>query len=257
MSETRATRLLLPNHVTACLFDLDGVLVESTGLHNAAWQAALTEFLDRWAHHAGRRFASYDPARDYRDHLDGKPRVEGVRAFLASRGIELPLGDPDDPPDTASAHGLANRKHALSTETIRGHGVRAYPESVRFLHAAKAAGMPVGLVTSSGNSDPLLRSAGLAGMFDILVDGRVAAARGLAGKPRPDTYLAGAALLGADPRHTAIFEDAEVGVTAGRAGGFGYVVGVDRLGNARALRELGADIVVNELSELLAAVDVG
>ncbi len=190
-------------------------------------------------------------ARDYDDYVDGRPREEGVRAFLASRGIELPEGGPDDPPDAETVHALGERKNEILLRLIRERGVQVYEDTVRYLDAVQQHGLACAVVSSSANTHDVLQAAGLAGRFDVVIDGVVAAREHLQGKPAPDTYLAGARALDAEPAAAAVFEDAEAGVAAGRAGHFGCVVGVDRAGQADALREHGADIVVSDLTDLL------
>jgi HAD superfamily hydrolase (TIGR01509 family) len=177
--------------------------------------------------------------------------VAGTQTFLTSRNITLPTGTPQDPPGAPTVHGLSNRKNDLVLELIRTEGVSVYPGSVRYVHAARDAGLPCAVVTSSANAEQVLISAELSDLFDARVDGLVATREGLAGKPAPDTFLAGARLLGVPPESAVVFEDALAGVAAGRAGRFGYVVGVDRVGQAEALRAHGADVVVHDLAELL------
>lgn len=241
----------LPDHITTCLFDLDGVVIRTTHLHNAAWERTCNEFLARWTGAGGAPIAPYDPVDDYRLHMDGKPRVDGMRCFLSSRGIMLPLGSEGDPPGADTLIGLGHRKHQLSRQLIREHGVESYPGTVSYLAAAVGQGLRVGLVTSSSNCEPLLAAVGLSDVFEVRVDARTAVREGLRGKPHPDTYLAGASWLGSAANETVVFEDAVVGVEAGRAGKFGYVVGVDRAGRPENLRERGADVVVSDLAELL------
>lgn len=241
----------LPDSIRGLLFDLDGVLTQTARQHAAAWKQMFDEFLAQRARNTGEPFVPFDSRTDYDTYVDGKPRLAGTQAFLASRHIELPTGTPQDPPGTATVHGLSNRKNDLVLELIRTQGVSVYPGSVRYLHAARNAGMPCAVVTSSANAEQVLTSAQLLDLFDARVDGMVAGREGLAGKPAPDTFLAGAQLLGLSPEAAAVFEDALAGVAAGRAGQFGYVVGVDRVGQADALRAHGADIVVRDLAELL------
>ena len=207
-------------------------------------------FLRRRAGETGEPFVEFTD-RDYERYVDGRPRLDGTRAFLASRGIELPDGDDDDPPGTATVHGLSNEKNALVLRLIDEDGVTVFDGSVRFVHAARDRGLRTAVVSSSANTAQVLEVAGLADLFEARIDGVVAAERGLAGKPAPDTFLAGAEALGVAPRDAAVFEDALAGVAAGRAGRFGFVVGVDRVGQRDALLERGADIVVDDLAELL------
>ncbi|MDG4790300.1 beta-phosphoglucomutase family hydrolase [Micromonospora sp. WMMD1102] len=241
----------LPAHVTACLFDLDGVLTQTARVHNAAWAETFDDFLRRRSAITGEPFRPFDPGDDYNRYVDGRPRADGVRTFLASRQITLPEGEPDDPPTADTVHGVGNRKNVILLARIRTDGVLAYQGSVDYLHAARAAGLRRAVVSASANAADVISAAGLEPMVEARVDGVVARARGLRGKPHPDTFLAGAELLGVRPDQAVVFEDALAGVAAGRAGNFGFVVGVDRVGQADALREHGADIVVRDLSELL------
>ncbi|MEU8252846.1 beta-phosphoglucomutase family hydrolase [Micromonospora inaquosa] len=241
----------LPAHVTACLFDLDGVLTQTARVHNAAWKQTFDEFLRQRATASGEPFQPFDPGSDYNRYVDGRPRADGVRSFLASRGIVLPEGGPDDPPEAETVNGLGNRKNVLLLQQLRSAGVEVYPGSVRYLKAAAAAGLHRAVVTASANGGEVVTAAGLESLLQARVDGLVARAEGLPGKPHPDTFLAGARLLGVDPTQAAVFEDALSGVAAGRAGGFGYVVGVDRVGQADELLAHGADVVVKDLADLL------
>lgn len=242
----------LPDHVTTCLFDLDGVLTQTAKVHNAAWTQTFDEFLRARAARTGEPYRPFDPRDDYNDYVDGRPRADGVRTFLASRGITLPEGRPDDPPDAQTVNGLGNRKNENLLRRIREHGVEVYPGSVAYVHAARAAGLSRAVVSASANTRDVLARTGIADLFDAVVDGIVAREQSLRGKPAPDTYLAGAKLLGAAPGQAAVFEDALAGVEAGRAGGFGFVVGVDRVHHADDLRAHGADVVVSDLAELTA-----
>jgi beta-phosphoglucomutase family hydrolase len=239
----------LPSGIRAGLFDMDGVLTQTAKVHAAAWKQMFDEYLRRRA--KGGDYEPFDADRDYDEHVDGRPRPDGVREFLRSRGIELPEGDPGDPPDAETVAGLGNRKNELVLDMIARQGVEAYPGSVRYVRAARDAGLRTAVVSSSANTRDVLHAAGLDGLFDAVVDGHAVSDRGLAGKPAPDTFLAAAHDLGVEPRQAAVFEDALAGVEAGRAGGFGHVVGVDRAGQADALRAHGADVVVEDLGELL------
>jgi beta-phosphoglucomutase family hydrolase len=236
----------LPGSVRACLFDLDGVLTRTATVHMAAWKRTFDEFLRR-TDPAAREFTQ----EDYNRYVDGKPRLDGVRDFLASRGITLPEGTPDDPPDAATVHGVGLRKNQLVHAELAEHGVEVYPGSIRYLRAAREAGLATAVVTASRNGRQVIEAGGFADLIDTRVDGEVAAAQNLRGKPAPDTYLAGAHALGVPPAAAVVFEDALAGVAAGRAGDFGYVVGVDRVGQADALAASGADVVVRDLAELL------
>jgi beta-phosphoglucomutase family hydrolase len=241
----------LPDDIEACLFDLDGVLTKTAEVHAAAWKEMFDGYLRRRADRTGEPFVAFDAGADYDEYVDGKPRYDGVRSFLASRGIHLPDGTPDDDPGTETIDGLGNRKNDLVLELIARDGVDAYEGSVRYVHAARDAGLRCAVVSSSSNCRDVLEAAGILDLFDEIVDGVVAAREGLKGKPAPDTFLAGARRLGVDAARAAVFEDAVAGVEAGRAGGFGCVVGVDRVGHADALRAHGADLVVRDLAELL------
>ena len=241
----------LPDSVRACLFDLDGVLTRTATVHAAAWKEMFDGYLRERAARTWERFIPFDPVTDYTRYVDGKPRYDGVRSFLAARGIELPDGEPGDPPDAETVCGLGNRKNEIVLQMIREGGVEAYEGSVRYLAAAREAGLRRAVVSSSANTRDVLLAAGLEEFFQARIDGVVAEREGLKGKPAPDTFLAGARALGVAPDRAAVFEDALAGVAAGRAGGFACVVGVDRVGQAGALREHGASIVVSDLSELL------
>ncbi|MEU6280928.1 beta-phosphoglucomutase family hydrolase [Streptomyces sp. NPDC047028] len=240
------TELGLPDTISACLFDLDGVVTKTAVVHAAAWKEMFDAFLRDYQ---GEQARPFDTA-DYDEYVDGRPRADGVRAFLASRGIELPEGTPDDPPDARTVHGLGNRKNDLLLEKIRTGGVEAYDGTLRYLEAVRAAGLRTAIVSSSANCRDVLRAVDAERYFDVRIDGVVAAERKLPGKPHPDTFLAAARDLGVEPGAAAVYEDALAGMDAGRAGGFGYVVGVDRVGQTDALYAHGADIVVKDLAEL-------
>ena len=234
-----------------CLFDLDGVLTQTAKVHDAAWKEMFDAYLRERAQRTGEPFVPFDPVKDYDEYVDGKPRPDGVRSFLESRGITLPDGQDDDPASAETVHGLGNRKNEILLRRIREDGVQAYPGSVAFVRAVKDAGMPRAVVSSSANCRDVLIAAGIEDLFDARIDGLVAERDHLRGKPAPDTFLAGARALGLKPTAGAVFEDALAGVEAGRAGQFGYVVGVDRVGQAAALKTHGADVVVTDLAELL------
>jgi beta-phosphoglucomutase family hydrolase len=242
----------LPNSIVACLFDLDGVLTKTAKVHAAAWKEMFDGYLKEHAARTGGEFVPFDAAADYDEYVDGKPRYEGVQSFLASRGIELPRGEPSDPPDAETVDGLGNRKNEIVLRLIREQGVEPYDGSVRYVRAARDEGLRRAVVSSSTNAHDVLVAAGIEDLFELRIDGVVAEREHLRGKPAPDTFLAGARALGAAPAQAAVFEDALAGVAAGRAGGFGFVVGVDRVGQSAALRERGADLVVRDLGELLA-----
>ena len=242
--------LSLPDGIRACLFDLDGVLTRTATVHAAAWKEMFDEFLRRRADETGEPFVPFDIHDDYDRYVDGKKRADGVRSFLASRNITLPEGTPTDLPTAATVHGLGNRKNELVLARMSA-GVEVYPGSVRYVRAVQSAGLGRAVVSSSANTQTVLRVTGLADLFEAVVDGLVAEQDGLAGKPAPDMFLAAAHRLDVAPAEAAVFEDALAGVEAGRAGGF-FVVGVDRTGQAEELRRHGADIVVADLEDLLA-----
>jgi beta-phosphoglucomutase family hydrolase len=236
----------LPDQIRACLFDLDGVLTRTATVHFAAWKRTFDEFLQRFA--PGQpEFSQVD----YNQYVDGKHRADGVRGFLASRAIALPEGGPGDPPEAATVQAIATRKNEMVQRELDEHGVEVYPGSVHYLRAAKEAGLATAVVTASANGEKVIAAGGFAELIDVRVDGVVAARDALRGKPEPDTFLAAARLLGVSPAEAVVYEDALSGVAAGRAGGFGFVVGVDRVGQAEALAEQGADVVVQDLAELL------
>ena len=241
----------LPDRITTCLFDLDGVLTQTARVHARAWKEMFDDFLRDWAERTGEPFHPFDRPTDYDEYVDGKPRLDGVHSFLESRGIHLPMGAPTDPPEAETVHALGTRKNDLVLELIREQGVEPYEGSVRFVEAARDQGLRRAVVSSSTNCRDVLIAAGIDDLFEVRIDGIVAEREHLAGKPAPDTFLAGARRLGAEPADAAVFEDALAGVEAGRAGAFGWTVGVDRTGQAEALRRRGADVVVQDLGELL------
>jgi beta-phosphoglucomutase family hydrolase len=231
---------------------MDGVLTRTAELHAAAWKQMFDEFLNRWSAEHGEALASFDETDDYDNYVDGRPRLDGTKEFLRSRGLKLPEGSPDDPPGAETVFGLANRKNELVHALITERGVAVYPGSLRFVEEARKRSLRTAVVSSSANTVEVLRAAGLYGMFDVTVDGVVADRQHLRGKPAPDTYLTAAHQLGVEPQSAAVFEDALAGVEAGRAGRFGLVVGVDRVGQSDALAAHGADVVVADLAELIA-----
>jgi beta-phosphoglucomutase family hydrolase len=241
----------LPDAIRACLFDLDGVLTRTATVHAAAWKELFDEYLRRRAEETGEPFAPFDIHADYERYVDGKKRADGVRSFLASRGIALPDGSPTDPPTVATVHGLGNRKNDLVLAKMAA-GVEVYPGSVRYVEAARDAGLRRAVVSSSANTRAVLKVTGLTDLFEAVVDGLTAEREALAGKPAPDMFRFAARCVQVAPAEAAVFEDALAGVEAGRAGGFGFVVGVDRTGQAEALQRHGADIVVSDLADLLA-----
>jgi beta-phosphoglucomutase family hydrolase len=246
-----AKRLGLPGGIRACLFDLDGVLTQTAKVHAAAWKEMFDAYLRERAKQTGEKFVPFDPVADYDRYVDGKPRYDGVRSFLASRGIELPEGDPSDPPSAETVHGLGNRKNELVLALLKRDGVESYPGSVRYVHAVREVGLHTAVVSASANCKDVLEAAGISNLFEVRIDGVVVEQQHLRGKPAPDTFLAAAKELGVQPADAAVFEDALAGVEAGRAGSFGFVIGVDRTGQREALLEHGADIVVSDLAELL------
>jgi beta-phosphoglucomutase family hydrolase len=229
----------LPDGVAACLFDMDGVVTQTATVHAAAWKEMFDDFLRGYAERTGTKFVPFDLHHEYDAYVDGKPRMEGTKSFLASRGIDLPEGKPDDPPGT------------LVLAKIAAGGVEVYDGSIAYIKAVRAGGIATAIVSASANTVQVLDSAGIAGLFDVRIDGVIAQQRGLHGKPAPDTFLAAAEALHVPAAHAVVFEDAQAGVAAGHAGHFALVVGVDRVGQAAELREHGADIVVKDLSELL------
>jgi beta-phosphoglucomutase family hydrolase len=241
----------LPDGITACLFDMDGVITQTAKVHDAAWKEMFDEFLRDWSASHNQPFVAFDPVHDYDEYVDGKPRLEGTASFLAARGIQLPQGTPDDPPGAHTLWGLSNKKNDLVQQVIERDGVQPYEGSVRYVEAVRAAGLKTAIVSSSANTVAVLKAAGVDTLFEARVDHQVAEDRKLHGKPAPDTFLEAARMLGAEAAHAVVFEDALAGVAAGRAGNFGFVVGVDRVGQAEQLREHGADVVVKDLSELL------
>ncbi|MGH2916879.1 MAG: HAD family hydrolase [Solirubrobacteraceae bacterium] len=235
----------LPDGITACLFDLDGVLTQTAKVHDAAWKETFDPILEQ------RDQPEFDSVADYDEYVDGKPRYDGVRSFLQSRGISLPEGSPDDPPDADTICGVGNRKNELVLKLIDEQGVEPYEGSVRFVKAARDAGLRRAVVSSSANCQAVLQAAGIDDLFEQRIDGNVADEQHLKGKPAPDTFLAGARALGVSAQQAVVFEDALAGVQAGRDGHFGFVVGVDRVGQADQLRAHGASVVVSDLAELL------
>jgi beta-phosphoglucomutase family hydrolase len=246
-----APRPDLPDGIQACLFDMDGVLTKTATVHAKAWAEAFDVLLRRRAAEGGPAFVPFDPASDYTAHVDGKPREDGVRDFLASRGITLPEGTPDDPADAETVREVGNAKNAKLLEVLERDGVEVFDGSIRFLHAARDAGLRTAVVSSSANTVAALTSAGILDLMEERVDGTTIAAEGIKGKPAPDTFLLAAERLGLAPAQCAVLEDALAGVQAGRAGDFGWVVGVDRAGQREELLAHGADVVVDDLEELL------
>ena len=239
--------------IHACLFDLDGVLTGTASIHSAAWKQTFDEFLRDYDARTGRKDPPFDEGSDYEQYVDGRTREDGVRGFLGSRSIDLPEGGPDDKPGTETVYGIGAAKQQAFLVLLDKKGPQVFDGSVAYVRAARAAGLKCAVVTSSANCAAILAAAGITDLFDATVDGHDVAVEGLKGKPAPDSYLAGARAVGVTPEHAAVYEDALSGVEAGRAGGFGAVVGVDRLGGQHGahLTEHGATVVVKDLSELL------
>ena len=244
-------RLGVPDEVDALLFDLDGVLTSTATVHATAWKEAFDHLLHELADSGGPPFRAFDPGRDYAEYVDGRTRLDGVRGFLASRDIDLPEGDDDDPPEAHTIHGVGRRKQQLLMHVVERDGVEPYPGAVRYLRAAHDAGFARAVVSSSENCAAFLDSAGLTDLLQVRVDGITAREKDLRGKPAPDMFLAAAEELGVAPDRAAVFEDALAGVEAGRAGGFAWVVGVNRADQAKALGEHGASVVVDDVGDLL------
>jgi beta-phosphoglucomutase family hydrolase len=235
----------------AVLFDLDGVITNTAKLHAACWKQMFDEYLQKRVTERGEASRPFDLATDYRLYLDGKPRFDGVRDFLASRGIKLPEGSSDDPPQAETVRGLGNRKNELVSDAIERVGVEAYEGSVQLIDQLRRDGFKIALVTSSENCTAVLKAAKLDSLFDVRVDGQMVETQHLAGKPAPDTFLMAAKLLGVEPARAVVVEDAIPGVQAGASGSFGLVIGVARKGNAEELKHHGAHLVVDDLAELL------
>ncbi len=242
---------LTPDRFDAVLFDLDGVLTATARVHSAAWKQTFDELLRQRSEETGETLIPFDIATDYLKYVDGKPRYDGVQSFLASREIELPYGDADAAPGFGTVCAVGNRKNQLVNEVIAAGGVEVYEGSLALVHELRARGIKTAVVSSSRNSDAVLRAVGIEDLFDTRVDGIVAAELGLPGKPAPHTFLEAAKILGVEPARAVVVEDAISGVQAGRAGAFGLVIGVDRKGEGEALRQHGADVVVSDLGELL------
>ncbi|MDF9716004.1 beta-phosphoglucomutase family hydrolase [Nocardioides sp. ChNu-153] len=236
----------------AALFDLDGVITPTAEVHMRAWEVMFNDFLAAWD---GPGDTSPYTERDYFDHVDGKPRYDGVRDFLASRGIDLPEGSESDSPEAETIHGLGDRKNESFNEVLEREGVRPYPGSVALLDHLATLDIRLAVVSSSANAPAVLRTAGLLDRFETVVSGTVAKELGLPGKPAPDTFLHAAAALGADAATSVVLEDAVSGVRAGAAGAFAAVVGVDRGAGAAVLTEAGATVVVTDLAELVPVTD--
>ena len=251
MPQRNSRPLITRDQYEAILFDLDGVITNTASLHAACWKQMFDAYLKKRAIQRGEPFDPFDIDTDYRLHVDGKPRFDGVRDFLKSRGIQLPEGTPDDPPDVETVGGLGNRKNDLVNEAIEHVGVEPYEGSVRFIRQVRQQGFKLAVVTSSQNCTIVLRAAKLDALFDVQVDGNTIEEQQLAGKPAADTFLKAAELLQVDPARAVVVEDAISGVRAGASGRFGLVIGVARKGNAAELLRNGAHVVVNDLGELV------
>jgi beta-phosphoglucomutase family hydrolase len=240
-----------PEFVRAFLFDMDGVLTRTATVHAAAWKQAFDEFLETYSKGRGEPFRPFDPVNDYDRYVDGRSRADGTRTFLAYRRITLPEGTPGDDPSRLTIYGVSNRKNAILLDMLARGKVEVFDDAVDYVRTVKSQGLPRAVVSASANTAQVLESAGIADLFDARIDGIVALDRHLRGKPAPDMFLAGAEALSVEPHQAAVFEDALAGVAAGRAGGFGFVVGVDRVGQSEALKAQGADAVVKDLRDLL------
>lgn len=235
----------------AALFDLDGVITATAKVHAACWKRTFDQFLTQRAETTGEPFQPFDLQNDYKLYVDGKMRYVGVQSFLESRGIQLPYGDPADPAGYETVCGLGNFKDIFFDEVLHAEGVEVFEGTISLIHHLRDQSFKLAVVSSSHHCKAVLQVVGIEDLFDVIVDGNLADQLHLAGKPAPDAFLLGAKQLGVDPQRSVVFEDALSGVQAGHAGGFGLVVGVDRGGNSDALRKNGADIVVQDLSELL------
>lgn len=245
------SQLISRDQYDSVLFDMDGVITDTASLHAACWKQLFDEFLEKRAKLQGEEFHPFDIVTDYRLHVDGKPRFEGVRDFLKSRGIELPEGNAEDPVDVETVCGLGNRKNELVNDAIARNGVQAYNGSVQFIHLLHRNGYKLAVVTSSQNCASILKAVKLDKFFEVRVDGNTIHAQRLKGKPAPDTFLLAARLLGAEPIRTVVIEDAISGIQAGSAGKFGLVIGIARSGDADVLKRHGAHLVVRDLDELI------
>jgi beta-phosphoglucomutase family hydrolase len=251
MPQPKSSRVITRDKFDAVLFDLDGVITDTASLHAACWKQMFDDYLQTRATQRGEVFRPFDIATDYRLYVDGKPRFDGVRDFLTSRGIQLPEGTPDDPADVETVHGLGNRKNDLVNRAIAEVGVEPYAGTVQFIHQLRRNGFKIAVVTSSQNCRAVLKAAKLDDVFKVRVDGHTIEAERLAGKPAPDTFLMAARLLRVEPKRTVVVEDAISGVEAGSNGNFGLVIGVARKGNAEELKRHGAHLAVEDLGELV------
>ena len=244
-----ATSPLDPKRFQAVLFDLDGVLTATAKVHAAAWKQLFDEFLEPWSRQHHQPFQPFHLETDYKLYVDGKTRYDGVTSFLEARGIQLPYGDPQAPPDNVTVCGLGQRKDELVQTILARDGVEVYPGSIALVHALRTQGIKTGVVSSSRNCQTVLQAAGIEALFDVRVDGVVADEMALPGKPSPQMFLLAAGQLSVPPERTVVVEDSIAGVQAARAGGFGLVVGIARSGERKALQQAGADLVVADLGE--------
>jgi beta-phosphoglucomutase family hydrolase len=239
-----------PPRLEAVIFDLDGVVTDTAGVHAKAWKALFDGYLKERAETRGEPFEPFDSKGDYLAWVDGKPRYQGVKSFLESRGIDLPFGEPGDAPDVETVCGLGNRKNVHFQERLRLDGVKVFQTTVDLIKGLKSLGVQVAMVTSSKNGSEVLRRAGLDDLFEVRVDGVVAAELGLKGKPDPDIFVKAAEMLGVEVSGSVVVEDAVSGVQAGQRGRFGLVIGIDRGGNREALEQNGADLVLEDMGEM-------
>ncbi|GAB6058711.1 HAD family hydrolase [Desulfonatronum parangueonense] len=251
MTQTRTDAHLLSKSLyDAVIFDMDGVVTDTASLHGKAWKEMFDQFLEHHARQTGQQQAPFDLGHDYLQYVDGKPRFDGVRSFLASRGISLPEGDLEAPPGMDSVHALGNKKNALFGKMLEDEGAMAYPGTVQLIQKLHQAGIKTAIISSSKNAEKILRSADVLDLFEAKVDGVDSLELGISGKPAPDIFLQAARELGAEPKRAVVVEDAISGVQAGRAGGFGLVVGVNRGDDPQDLLDNGADIAVSDLDEM-------
>ena len=250
LSVSQEKHLVSPGGYEAWLFDLDGVITDTASVHAAAWKETFDEYLKVVSEREERSYEAFKIDPDYYRYVDGKPRYKGVESFLRSRGIIINWGDSNDPPSRETVCGIGNRKNALFNEILRLRGAKVFESSVALVQKLRARGKRVGVVTSSKNCDAVLQAAGIQNLFEVRVDGNVAAAKKLAGKPSSETYEEATRMLGTPPEQAVVIEDAISGVQAGRTGGFGLVIGVARSHDPEVLRQNGADIVVRDLAEL-------
>ena len=251
MSDERRTGRFDLTRFDAALFDLDGVVTKTANVHAWAWQQLFDEYLHSYSQRTGQPFVPFDVDKDYRVYVDGKPRYEGVKSFLDSRQIALPWGAPDDGPEEATIYGLGHKKDGYFETRLHEFGVEVYEGTVRFLRRVREQGLKTAVVSSSNHCQEVIERAGLTALFDVRIDGQETQRLSLRGKPAPDTFVEAARRVDVLPARAIVIEDAQAGVQAGRAGGFGLVIGVDRLDQPEALRQHGADIVVADLAELL------